>query len=159
MAVRKSNSSRKTRKIRRSPGLLATLLQAIHPGSNLGRRGEAAAARYLRRRGLKILSRNFRARSGEIDLVALDRETDTIVFVEVKSTLEASRGDPLERIHTAKARRIRRAAALCRRWAGWDFPRSRMDGVVVDFVRGFAGRPVPASIRWYPALYPVDDLD
>lgn len=156
MAIRKSNSSRKTRK---GAGLVTSLLQTLLPGFNLGRRGEAAAARYLRRRGLRILTRNFRARSGEIDLVALDRKTDTLVFVEVKSSLEASRGDPLERIHPAKVKRIRRAAALCRRWAGLDLPRSRIDGVVVDFVRGFAGRRVPASIRWYPGLYPADDLD
>jgi putative endonuclease len=38
----------------------------------LGRRGEDLAARYLEQRGLVILSRNWRCRAGELDLVATD---------------------------------------------------------------------------------------
>jgi putative endonuclease len=48
-----------------------------------GRAGEAAAARYLEEKGLKILERNFRGVSGEVDLIALEGET--LVFVEVKT--------------------------------------------------------------------------
>ncbi|MBI4601734.1 MAG: YraN family protein, partial [Planctomycetes bacterium] len=51
-------------------------------GGGLGRRGERAAARHLRRQGLRILARNVREGRGEIDLVALDGAT--LVFVEVK---------------------------------------------------------------------------
>ena len=50
---------------------------------NLGAAGEKAAAKYLRRRGYRIVARNYRCRGGEIDLIALD--ADTIVFVEVKT--------------------------------------------------------------------------
>jgi putative endonuclease len=48
-----------------------------------GRAGEAAAARYLEEKGLKILERNFRGASGEVDLIALEEEI--LVFVEVKT--------------------------------------------------------------------------
>jgi putative endonuclease len=48
-----------------------------------GRAGEASAARYLEEKGLKILERNFRGASGEVDLIALEGET--LVFVEVKT--------------------------------------------------------------------------
>jgi putative endonuclease len=48
-----------------------------------GREGEDRAAKALEERGLRIIQRNFRSRTGEIDLIALDGET--IVFVEVKN--------------------------------------------------------------------------
>ncbi len=48
-----------------------------------GRDGEAAAAAELEARGYRIVARNFRSRSGEVDLIALDG--DTLVFVEVKA--------------------------------------------------------------------------
>ncbi len=56
-----------------------------------GRAGETLAARFLKRRGLKILARNYRCPAGEADLIALDRTTrktdraETICFVEVKT--------------------------------------------------------------------------
>jgi putative endonuclease len=48
-----------------------------------GERGEAAAARHLRQRGYKILTRRFRGKHGEIDLVA--RDGAVLAFVEVKT--------------------------------------------------------------------------
>lgn len=48
-----------------------------------GERGEDAAARFLRRRGYKILTRRFHGRHGEIDLVA--RDGAVLAFVEVKT--------------------------------------------------------------------------
>ena len=45
--------------------------------------GEDEAAHFLEKKGLKIVSRNFRHRSGEVDIIALDG--DTLVFVEVKT--------------------------------------------------------------------------
>ena len=62
---------------------LSGWLRRLFPKKTLGQRGEAAAARYLRRRGYKILARSDRFGPGELDLVALDRKT--IVFVEVKT--------------------------------------------------------------------------
>ncbi len=38
----------------------------------LGRRGEDVAVEYLERRGLVVLSRNWRCRDGELDVVATD---------------------------------------------------------------------------------------
>jgi putative endonuclease len=48
-----------------------------------GMAGEAAAAYLLEEKGMKILERNFRSRTGEVDLIALDGEV--IVFTEVKT--------------------------------------------------------------------------
>ena len=49
----------------------------------LGHKGEDLAVQALENRGMQIIARNFRSSSGEIDIIALDKET--IVFVEVKT--------------------------------------------------------------------------
>ena len=51
--------------------------------NNKGEAGEAAAASYLEKKDIKILQKNFRSRTGEVDIIALDGET--LVFVEVKA--------------------------------------------------------------------------
>jgi putative endonuclease len=71
----------------------------------LGSRGERLAASYLRRRGLRILARNFSTPRGEIDLIARDR--DTLVFVEVKTRRQ---GTPAEAVDLEKQRRLTLAA-------------------------------------------------
>ena len=48
----------------------------------LGTQKELLAMHYLESQGMKILERNFRCRTGEIDLIA--RDGTCLVFVEVK---------------------------------------------------------------------------
>ncbi len=52
-------------------------------GEPLGAWGEWAALRYFRKKGWDLVARNWATRSGEIDLIFLDRKT--LVFVEVKT--------------------------------------------------------------------------
>jgi len=79
----------------------------------LGRRGEDAAARYLSERlGWTIVSRNWRCREGELDIVAYDGSRH--VVCEVKTRTDVSFGTPIEAITQAKAARLRRLAG---RWA------------------------------------------
>jgi putative endonuclease len=72
----------------------------------LGRRGEAAAAAYLRQAGLTIIAQNWRCASGEIDLIA--RQGTQLVFVEVRTRHTASLNGPSpeESVGPAKARRL-----------------------------------------------------
>jgi putative endonuclease len=71
--------------------------------------GEKLAVRFLRKRGYKILYRNFRGRSGgEIDIVC--RDGDTLVFVEVKTRGSEEFGRPFDTITTDQKRRISRGA-------------------------------------------------
>jgi putative endonuclease len=72
----------------------------------LGRRGEDLAVGYLQRRGLVVLSRNWRCRDGELDVVATDRRR--LVVCEVKTRSGTTFGVPAEAVTHEKAARIRR---------------------------------------------------
>ena len=76
----------------------------------LGRRGERRAARFLRRRGYRILHRNLTIGRDEADLVALDPDGRTIVIVEVK-TRSSDYLAPEVKINRDKQYRLARLAA------------------------------------------------
>ena len=83
----------------------------------MGRRGEKIACRLLKRRGLKILAKNYRCPKGEADLVALDPSArkelgaETLAFVEVKTHSARRLADPQSAVNADKQRRLRRVAA------------------------------------------------
>jgi len=70
----------------------------------VGVRGEEIAARYLERRGYRIVERRYRCRAGEIDLVA--QEAGEMVFVEVKTRRGDTCGSPLEAVTRRKQNRL-----------------------------------------------------
>jgi putative endonuclease len=74
----------------------------------LGREGEQAAAEYLERNGMRILARNWRCSTGEIDIVAAERRV--LVVCEVKTRSDARYGTPVEAVTRSKLRRLRRLA-------------------------------------------------
>lgn len=113
----------------------------------MGARGEAAAARYLKRLGYRILVRGDRVRLGEIDLVALDGRT--IVFVEVKTRESADSGHPAEAVDSGKQRRLTRLAlSFLKRHRLLEYP-ARFDIVAVTWPAGAAAadRTLRARVR------------
>lgn len=75
-----------------------------------GALGEEMAEKYLKRRGYKIIEKNFRAsRLAEIDIVAKDK--DILVFVEVKLRTGARYGLGREAVDRKKQEHIRYAAS------------------------------------------------
>ncbi len=109
------------------------------PPKTLGRRGEDAAARFLKRQGCKILARSRRLAPGELDLVALDGRT--IVFVEVKTRTSADVGHPAEAVDAVKQRKLTRlAVTFLKRHGLLEFP-ARFDVVAITWPGG-RGRPV-----------------
>jgi putative endonuclease len=74
----------------------------------IGQRGEDAAAAFLERSGFTIVERNWRCKSGEVDIVALDE--DTLVLCEVKTRRSISKGSPEDAVTLAKQRKIVRLA-------------------------------------------------
>ncbi|OGG34737.1 hypothetical protein A2363_03195 [Candidatus Gottesmanbacteria bacterium RIFOXYB1_FULL_47_11] len=85
-----------------------------------GRSGESISAAALEKKGYVILERNYSNKFGEIDIIA--RDSDTLVFVEVKTKIGEAFGSPEEMINPGKLARIRNmatmylcgASALCR---------------------------------------------
>ncbi len=75
---------------------------------NPGKAAEIRAARYYENLGFRILERNWRSPSGEIDLIV--EKDNYVVFVEVKSTFTGACKQAIEKIDEAKLTRIRNAA-------------------------------------------------
>ncbi|HTL18536.1 MAG TPA: YraN family protein [Patescibacteria group bacterium] len=71
-----------------------------------GETGERAAKRYLKKRGLKFLTSNFRTDRGEIDLVF--RDNDCLVFVEVKTRSSEEWTRPAAAVDAERRRRLTR---------------------------------------------------
>lgn len=79
---------------------------------------ERRAARYLEDNGLKIIERNFRCKSGEIDIIALDYSDNsnrkskypTYVFAEVKFRSSSHAGNPCEAVNYKKQKNISKTA-------------------------------------------------
>ncbi len=119
------------------------------PTRPLGQLGEEIAARFLERRGFRILARNLRSRLGEIDLVA--RDGPTLVFVEVKARRHR-RGDPPQAaVDARKQARLARLAIdyLAREWLGE--LACRFDVVAVSLEPGGAPR-----VEHFPGAFAAD---
>jgi putative endonuclease len=74
----------------------------------VGKRGERAAWAAYRRRGYRLLARNWRCPLGELDLVLT--VSGTIVFCEVKARTSTGLGGPFEAVSASKQRRVRTLA-------------------------------------------------
>lgn len=108
-----------------------------------GQRAEELAAAYLRAKGLAIVERNFRAKVGEIDLIAKDGAE--IVFVEVRARAGRGFGGAAASVDGPKRRRLVRAARLWLAARGWDGA-CRFDVVTLE-----AGR-----LEHLPAAFEAD---
>ncbi len=74
----------------------------------LGKTGEDAVEKYLKKQKVKILHRNYRTPFGEADIVA--KEGEELVFVEVKTRSSDSYGSGAAAVDNAKQRRYRNIA-------------------------------------------------
>ena len=77
-----------------------------------GAYGEDLACDFLKKQGYKILERNFRIRGGEIDIIAIDK--DTLVYVEVKTRSSNYFGRPEESVTPRKLKFLERSAKFYR---------------------------------------------
>ncbi len=135
--------------MRGAVGWLAGLIRrAVAPRGpldrpGLGRAGERAAARFLRRAGYRILARNVRLRFGEADLVCRAPDRRTIVVVEVKTRIPAPGGSPPPEasVHARKRRTLRGIARALARLNRWPERGLRVDVVAVEWPADGRGRP------------------
>lgn len=97
---------------------------------SIGKYGEELASQFLRKKGYKIIEKNFRIRGGEIDIVAIDK--GTLVYVEVKSRTSDQFGLPEESITPWKIKFLERAAKFYRNNRRHLPSLERIDIVAVD---------------------------
>lgn len=117
--------------------------------SEIGARGESAAAGYLERTGMRVIERNWRIPAGEIDIIALDG--DTLVMCEVKTRTTARRGSPEEAVSARKRQKITRLAeAYCSR-NGCDPCPVRFDVISIMVIQ-----PDRALLRHHRAAFIVE---
>jgi putative endonuclease len=109
----------------------------------LGKEGEDAAVRFLKKKRYKIVGLGFRMFHGEIDIIAYDRQT--LVFIEVKTRTNSDYGFPEESVTPAKQEQIRKIAQgyLAKSRLG-DIP-CRFD--VVSILIGDGSRPLIKHIE------------
>lgn len=104
----------------------------------VGTRYEDMAVSYLCSHGIKIIARNFRSRSGEIDIVGHDGEY--YIFFEVKYRKDDSSGDPIEAVDARKQYRISRVCDYFRVYRKLkDTDNVRFDVIAI----------LGEEIRWY----------
>jgi len=108
-----------------------------------GRQAEERACQYLKGLGYEIVARNWRCRSGEIDIVA--RDGNVLAFVEVKARSGRGYGGPEGAVGPVKQRRLVAAARRFIQQTGAELP-ARFDVVT------FLGE----SVRLYKDAFRVD---
>ena len=74
----------------------------------LGKKGEEIAIRFLKKKGYRILLRNYVCKMGEMDIIA--RERDTLVFVEVKTRTSIAFGPPQLAVNLTKQMQLSKVA-------------------------------------------------
>lgn len=113
----------------------------------LGRWGQKQAERHLKRRGCRIIARNWAAECGELDLVAYDSD-GTLAFVEVKTRRSEDYAPAIAAVNLKKQRKIARTAKrFLTHFKLSDRP-LRFDVITVILpVEG------PVEVRHYPAAF------
>ncbi len=75
--------------------------------SELGKKGENAACHYLESQDYSIVRKNFRCKSGEIDIIANNQ--NELVFIEVKTRCSKQYGEAREAVTEYKKKHIKKA--------------------------------------------------
>jgi putative endonuclease len=118
----------------------------------LGDRSEDLAAQYLRQKGYTILDRNWRCRSGELDLIA--EKDGLLVFCEVKSSRFPGEVHPEIRVDRRKQMKIVRSANQYLAQEQSAYSAIRFDVVVL---KQSAGRDLIEHLE--NAFWPPDDWE
>jgi putative endonuclease len=93
-------------------GLVFKRNELLTDAKRLGRWGQNQSERFLRRKGLRTLARNFSCKWGELDLVMADPEDGGIVFVEVKTRASEDFMPAEAAVNYGKQKRMASAAKI-----------------------------------------------
>jgi putative endonuclease len=99
----------------------------------VGAIGEKLAVDYLKKRGYKIIQRNYRWREGEIDIIA--QKGESLVFVEVRTKKNTAFGTPEESVTLSKREKLISLANVYLQACDKQPPSWRIDVVAVELTR------------------------
>lgn len=108
----------------------------VNRRQRFGRRSEDVAVKHLKKKGYKIVERNYRTRLGEIDIIA--REGRSLAFIEVKARHSTSFGNPKWALTPKKQMKISMVALEYLKRTGQSSAKARFDVVTI-----LADRPQP----------------
>ena len=107
---------------------------------------ERRALRFLEQQGLQLITRNFRARTGELDLVMTDHHQ--VVFIEVRKRQRSRFSSAAASIDARKIARLRRTAMLLlQRYPGLAGKPCRFDVVAFDAGPDTTAETTPRWLR------------
>ncbi len=117
---------------------------------SIGQAGEERAALYLQEHGLRIITRNYRTKRGELDIIADD--DGTLCFVEVRLRANSIFGAPLDTVGAKKQKRLAYAAMeyLARNVAGLNKYPCRFDVLSIE---GY-----PPRVIWVKNAFGLNSL-
>jgi putative endonuclease len=74
----------------------------------LGKKDEEVALRFLKKKGYRIIEKNYVCKLGEMDIIA--KEKDTLAFIEVKTRTTTEFGPPQLAVNSSKQRQLSKVA-------------------------------------------------
>ena len=98
-----------------------------------GNKAETVALNYLRQHDLSLIEQNYLTKLGEIDIIMLDKSTDTLVFIEARYRKNTSHGTSIETAtHTKQQKLIRTAQHYLQKHPRYQHFLCRFDVVGVE---------------------------
>ncbi len=116
----------------------------------LGKRGEEVALRFLRKRGYRIVEKNYVCKMGEMDIIA--KEKDTLAFIEVKARTSAQVGPPQLAVNATKQRPLSKVALNFLKEKKIEDAKARLD--VVAILLGQKGEEIELIRDAFDLQYP-----
>jgi putative endonuclease len=118
---------------------------------NAGLAAEETASHFLQAKGITLLHRNYRCRSGEIDLIMRDHED--IIFVEVRLRNNKNYADAIESVNLIKQKKIIKTAMH------YLYKYNLLDEVNCRFdIIGISYAHTKATIEWIQDAFLADDF-
>jgi putative endonuclease len=116
----------------------------------LGKKGEEIALRFLKKRGYRIIEKNYVCKMGEMDIIA--KEKDTLVFVEVKTRTSTIFGPPQLAVNPTKQMQLSKVALSYLKAKQLEDVKARFD--VVAILLGPKGEEIELIRDAFDLQYP-----
>ncbi len=95
----------------------------------LGKKGEEVAVQFLKKKGYRIIEKNYVCKMGEMDIIA--REKDILAFIEVKTRTSMRFGPPQLAVNPSKQRQLSKVALNYLNEKRLDDVKARFDVVAI----------------------------